>query len=125
MNRVRRYAILTAVCVPVAFLLSYGVLLWQDETRRGAVRAEQPPRRSSFRPDEFRPFKALRRPMPAIVDPPTVSAEKARGRLDDGELVLAVEIDGQPRAYPINMLTGPSREIFNDQLGGRAIAATW
>ena len=32
---------------------------------------------------------------------------------------------GQARAYPINMLTGPSREIINDVLGGVPIAATW
>ena len=41
------------------------------------------------------------------------------------ELVLGVVIGHQARAYPINMLTGPSREIFNDELGGQAIAATW
>jgi hypothetical protein len=36
-----------------------------------------------------------------------------------------VMINGESRAYPINMLTGPSREILNDRLGGTAIAATW
>jgi len=39
--------------------------------------------------------------------------------------VLAVTVGEQSRAYPINMLTGPEREILNDTLGGRAIAATW
>ena len=43
----------------------------------------------------------------------------------DNELVIGVEIDGQARAYPINQLTGPSREIINDVLAGTAIAATW
>ena len=54
---------------------------------------------------------------------PVVSAEKTD--LQDNELVLGVEIKGVARAYPINMLTGPSREILNDNLGGQAIAATW
>jgi hypothetical protein len=34
-------------------------------------------------------------------------------------------VEGKARAYPINMLTGPRREIINDELGGKAIAATW
>jgi hypothetical protein len=34
-------------------------------------------------------------------------------------------VKGESRADPINMLTGPQREIINDRLGGRAIAATW
>jgi hypothetical protein len=41
------------------------------------------------------------------------------------ELVLGLTLGGAARAYPINMLTGPQREIVNDELGGRAIAATW
>jgi hypothetical protein len=41
------------------------------------------------------------------------------------ELVLGVVVEGKARAYPINMLTGPRREIINDELGGKAIAATW
>jgi len=43
----------------------------------------------------------------------------------DNELVLGLELNGEARAYPINMLTGPSREIINDTLGGIPIAATW
>ncbi len=58
-----------------------------------------------------------------IVDIPVISARESR--LDDEELVLGVTVGEQSRAYPINMLTGPQREILNDRLGGRAIAATW
>jgi hypothetical protein len=46
-------------------------------------------------------------------------------QINPTELVLGVTVNGQSRAYPINMLTGPQREIINDQLGGHAIAATW
>ena len=64
-------------------------------------------------------------PMPAIVDAPIVAAERIGDRVHDNELVLGVVVGGQARAYPINMLTGPRREIINDTLGGSAIAATW
>jgi hypothetical protein len=73
---------------------------------------------------DFRPFKVVP-PFPPIVGPPAVTAEEARQLLQPNELVLGVEVDGAARAYAINMLTGPSREIFNDELGGESIAATW
>ena len=64
-------------------------------------------------------------PMPAIVDAPVVPADQIADRVSDNELVLGVVVGGKARAYPINMLTGPQREIINDTLGGSAIAATW
>ena len=54
--------------------------------------------------------------------PPATEASKD---LSDDELVLGVVVEGQARAYPINMLTGPRREIVNDRLGDVPIAATW
>ena len=64
-------------------------------------------------------------PQRAIVDAPVIDAKDVKGQVADGELVLGVAVNGQARAYPINMLTGPRREIVNDTLGKRAIAATW
>ena len=64
-------------------------------------------------------------PMPAIVDAPVVPASQIEEQVSDNELVLGVVVAGKARAYPINMLTGPQREIINDTLGGNAIAATW
>ena len=75
--------------------------------------------------DEFRPRQVLRKPLPAITRFPIVSAEKAAGKINDAELVLGVALGKEARAYPINMLTGPSREILNDTLAKRPIAATW
>lgn len=63
--------------------------------------------------------------MPPLTRVPAVSAEAAARKLDPKELVLGVVVGKQARAYPINMLNGPSREIVNDELDGRAIAATW
>ena len=74
---------------------------------------------------EFRPRTVIRRPFPAITEFPVVSAKKAGNKIQGAELVLGVSVGGESRAYPINMLTGPRREILNDTLGGKAIAATW
>lgn len=73
---------------------------------------------------EFRPRRLLA-PLPVITKFPIQSAAQADKVINPYELVLGVTINGESRAYPINMLTGPRREILNDTLGGRAIAATW
>ncbi|GAB4149019.1 MAG: hypothetical protein Tsb009_23150 [Planctomycetaceae bacterium] len=74
---------------------------------------------------DFRPKTVIRRPFPAITKFPVVAAKNVGGRINDAELVLGVTVGKESRAYPINMLTGPRREILNDTLGGKAIAATW
>lgn len=74
---------------------------------------------------EFKPFifKNLYGKFKPIKKFPIVKATESG--LEDNELVIGVEIEGHARAYPINMLTGPSREILNDELGKMPIAATW
>ncbi len=74
--------------------------------------------------DRFRPVRLLR-PQPTITEFATISAAEADERMNAAELVIGVTVGKESRAYPINMLTGPSREILNDTLGGRPIAATW
>jgi len=74
--------------------------------------------------ETFFPTEAVPRP-PIVREFKIVSADRVGDRIRDEELVLALEIAGQARAYPLNVMTGPSREVFNDELGGRAIAATW
>ena len=68
---------------------------------------------------------AVLAPLPIVTEFEHVSAAEAEGQVDVDELVMGVVIDGQARAYPVNMMHGPEREIFNDELGGRSIAATW
>ncbi len=75
-------------------------------------------------PTVFSPFQVVP-PFPAITNAPFVAGTQVSGEVTENELVLGVEINGEARAYPINMLTGPDREIINDHLGGVAIAATW
>jgi len=74
---------------------------------------------------EFRPQVVIPRAFPAIKDAPVITVKEADRLLAEQELVIGVVVNGKARAYPINMLTGPQREIINDSLGGRAIAATW
>jgi len=73
---------------------------------------------------EFKP-RVLMKPLRAIIDAPFIRADQVKDQVSGNELVLGVVINGEARAYPINMLTGPSREIINDALGKREIAATW
>ena len=74
---------------------------------------------------EFRPQVVISRAFPAIKNAPVITAKEADRLLAEQELVVGVVVNDKARAYPINMLTGPQREIINDSLGGRAIAATW
>lgn len=75
---------------------------------------------------KFEPRVVIPRAFAAITNAPVLSADKASdGVVRSNELVLGVVVNGKARAYPINMLTGPKREIINDDLGGKAIAATW
>ncbi len=78
------------------------------------------------RSQDFNPRKVLRNPLPAITNAPVVAGAQATPSLvRDEELVLGVVHKGEARAYPINQLTGPRREIINDRLGGEPVAATW
>ena len=80
---------------------------------------------STSAPPRFNPKTVVPSPLPPIIEPPIVSAMEAGQSLNEAELVLGVTIGDESRAYPINMLTGPQREIINDELAGQAIAATW
>lgn len=73
--------------------------------------------------EDYQPRTVLRRPVRAIRNPDVVSAQESD--LAGNELIIGVEVNGKSRAYPINQLTGPQREIINDELGGTPIAATW
>jgi hypothetical protein len=57
----------------------------------------------------------------AITEPEYVNAEQAE--IDDDSYVLGIIIDGQPRAYSLNLLN--SHEVVNDKIGDQAYAAVW
>jgi hypothetical protein len=75
--------------------------------------------------DDFNPRQVIKRSFPAIIDPETVDVAKARGEIRPAELVIGVVIEGEARAYPVNMMCQPNREIVTDTLGGKRIAVTW
>ena len=88
-----------------------------------STQAQQPSNGADSTP-KFNPRRVVS-PRPAITNAPIIAAAEVKEQVTDNELVLGVVVNGEARAYPINMLTGPSREIINDTLGNRAIAATW
>ena len=61
--------------------------------------------------------------IPAVDDPRYVTVEEADGWLDADEPVIAIEIGGEARAYPLQILIW--HEIANDVLGGTPIAVTF
>lgn len=89
------------------------------------TKAQRDPEQSDGQDLAFKPKVVIPRAFPAIVKPKSSTVEEGRAKLRPDELVLGVEVNGVARAYPINMLTGPQREIVNDELGGQPIAATW
>ena len=81
----------------------------------------QPPDRD---PTEFNPMSVVPE-APVVQGFSFLTVDEAADRLQDDELVMGLVVNGESRAYPVNMMHGPQREIFNDEVGGRAIAATW
>ena len=63
--------------------------------------------------------------IPSTITTKTSDKSSGKSEIRENEPVLGLSISGESRAYPINMHTGPQREIVNDTLGGTAIAATW
>ena len=125
-------AILLAV---VALAVAGGVFFWNRSLQQSAAqlgrqtdqkRTNELLARVGNNVDrDFRPAIVFQRPFPAITKLTVKTAREADKLLRADELVLGVEIEGQARAYPINSLTGPRREVFNDTLAGQPIAATW
>ena len=61
--------------------------------------------------------------IPSIDDPSFVSPSQAQAWLADNEPVIALDIDGQARAYPLQILTW--HEIVNDTVGDVPVAVTF
>lgn len=61
--------------------------------------------------------------IPSIDDPRFVDVDAAREWIEPKEPVIVVEIGGDARAYPLQILTW--HEIVNDRVGGRPVAVTF
>ena len=61
--------------------------------------------------------------IPSIDNPRFVGPSEADRQMQSYERVLGVTINGDHRAYPLNMLS--RHEIVNDTVGGVPVAVTW
>ena len=61
--------------------------------------------------------------IPSIDDPQFISQAEGGEFLDDGEPVAVLEVGGEVRAYPIQILTW--HEIVNDEIAGEPVALTF
>ena len=61
--------------------------------------------------------------IPSIDNPRFVGPGEADQQMQSFERVLGVSINGDHRAYPLNMLS--RHEIANDTVGGVPVAVTW
>ena len=114
----------TAVIIVLVVIVAAGCVAWYRKGQlRQVERAELGINLVGNRGD-FRPVQRVGK-FPTWTDFPVVPVAAARDKLNPTELVLGVQLGDKARAYPINMLTGPSREILNDRLAGKSIAATW
>jgi hypothetical protein len=85
-----------------------------------AQQADQPPATNG----DFSAFTRLRENgYPAKTASAAMSAEEAP--LDDGDIVIGVEIGAEARAYPLGFLWGPKNEVINDTVGGTPVAPSW
>ena len=124
----KRVAILAGIVVVAVCIALLGILEIRDYRARKPFITAGPsmilgpdnlPGPETFAPDEA----AVR--MPPITDFRTLPSSAVSDEVKGEELVIGIVLDGQVRAYPLNMMTGPQREVFNDQLAGHSIAATW
>jgi hypothetical protein len=96
---------------PLRLAMAGSGILLLIATVLSLVSAQQPT-------SEFRPIRVLGAQR-VITEFPVQPVRDVGESLSPSELVLGVTAGEQSRAYPINMLTGPSREILNDTLGGQ------
>ena len=61
--------------------------------------------------------------IPAILEPEFATRAGGAAQMDPSERVIGVSINGDHRAYPLNLLS--RHEIVNDTVGGKPIAVTW
>lgn len=61
--------------------------------------------------------------IPSIDNPDFITPEEANNWLEDQEPVIALEIEGEARAYPLQILIW--HEIVNDEIQGKPVAVTF
>jgi hypothetical protein len=64
-------------------------------------------------------------PNPPLVSVPVVTVQASGREIRDEYFVVGVELNGESRAYALNMLSRPDHHVIDDTLGGQPIAVTW
>jgi Protein of unknown function (DUF3179) len=64
-------------------------------------------------------------PFPPLVSFPVATAQAAGPEVRDEQFVVGIELNGESRAYPLNVLYKLDRHVIDDNLGGQPIAVTW
>lgn len=67
----------------------------------------------------------LMSPLQPVETFPTIPVAEAGDRFHAEELVIGVTIDGESRAYPLNVIDSPDRNVINDRLGNEPILVVW
>ena len=99
---------------------------WEEELRRARISVgvwETDFSKRSVPYSEIFSGGVPRDGIPPIDDPKFVTVEEADDWLEEKEPVIALEIDGAAKAYPLQILTW--HEIVNDTLAGVPVAATF
>ncbi len=115
------------VALVFAALFMPQIRQWFVSLRGETVTIADPTARGTLGSNGTRDVKIItilgRDGIPAILDP--IFAGRAAGvaQMDPLERVMGVSINGESRAYPLNLLS--RHEIVNDTVGGKAIAVTW
>lgn len=121
----------------IVVLLLAGLLLaevFMSQIRRGLLnlRAEKvtvmlptaPGTGLDTNPVELRIITVLGKDgIPAILDPQFLSSGDASSQMQVDERIIGLSINGDHRAYPLNLLS--RHEIVNDAVGGVPVAVTW
>src|SRR5689334_5467239 len=124
MPSVRSPAFWAALAGLAALPLSAGLLVWLSDPDAGdpglasirlSKRSETEETAPSLRP--HRVYDAF----PPLVQFAVVTAEEVGSEIADDEFVLGVDLEGEARAYPLNMMGKPGSEVVNDRLGGRPV----
>jgi hypothetical protein len=95
--------------------------------RSETVTIADPSARTTLSPSGSRDLKIVtvlgRDGIPAILNPNFANRVQAIAQMEPDERVMGVSINGESRAYPLNLLS--RHEIVNDTVGGKPIAVTW
>ena len=119
--------VILLVALVVAALFMPQIRQWFLSLRSETVTIADPTARLTPGSNGTRDVKIItilgRDGIPAILDPIFAGRAAALSQMDPLERVIGVSINGESRAYPLNLLS--RHEIVNDTVGGKAVAVTW